>query len=113
MEKMIAVCGLACTDCPAFIATQNDDDAKRRKVAESWSSEKFTLTAEDINCDGCLTKGGRLVAFCNDCEIRACGLERELANCAYCGDYPCVKLNKMFDQTSEARKNLDEIRGDL
>lgn len=113
MEKMIGVCGLICTECPAFVATQSDDDAKRKEVAKTWSSDKHTFSPEDINCDGCLTTDGKLFAFCNDCDIRSCGFEKEFANCAHCEEYACDKLDKMFDKTSEARKNLDEIRGNL
>ncbi|MBN2243467.1 MAG: DUF3795 domain-containing protein, partial [Acidobacteria bacterium] len=32
MEKMIAYCGLTCTDCDAFKATQNNDDKLRQEV---------------------------------------------------------------------------------
>jgi len=39
MEKMVAFCGLVCTDCKAFIATQENNDAKRREIAEAWSKE--------------------------------------------------------------------------
>ncbi|KUK85723.1 MAG: Uncharacterized protein XE03_1923 [candidate division TA06 bacterium 34_109] len=31
MDKMIAFCGLICTECPAFIATQKNDDIERKK----------------------------------------------------------------------------------
>ncbi|MGB9718029.1 MAG: DUF3795 domain-containing protein [Thermoproteota archaeon] len=34
MSKLIAYCGLICSECPAFIATQRDDDAERKRVAE-------------------------------------------------------------------------------
>jgi len=34
MNKMIAFCGLNCTECPAFIATRKDDDEERKKVSE-------------------------------------------------------------------------------
>ena len=32
MDKMIAFCGIVCTECPAFLATQKDDDKERRKI---------------------------------------------------------------------------------
>jgi hypothetical protein len=35
MEKMVAFCGIVCTDCKAFIATQENNDVKRREVAEA------------------------------------------------------------------------------
>jgi len=37
MNKMIAFCGLTCTECPAFIATRKDDDGERKKVAEFFA----------------------------------------------------------------------------
>ncbi len=33
MKKMIGFCGINCSECPAFLATQNDDDIERKKVA--------------------------------------------------------------------------------
>jgi len=47
---MIAICGLICNDCPAYIATQKDDDEMRKKIAEEWSSDQYPLKPEDINC---------------------------------------------------------------
>lgn len=114
MEKMIAYCGLICnSECPAFIATQKDDDEARKKVAERWSSEKYPLRPEDINCDGCLVVDGRLLAFCKDCEARRCGLARGVKNCAYCEEYPCEKLDDMHRQAPKAKLRLDEIRKNL
>jgi len=37
MKQMIAFCGLACHECGALLATQDDDDAKRAEVAQGWS----------------------------------------------------------------------------
>jgi Protein of unknown function (DUF3795) len=34
MSKMITYCGLVCSDCPTFLATQNDDDVARQETAE-------------------------------------------------------------------------------
>lgn len=115
MNKMIAFCGLICTECPAFLATQKDDDRKREKVAQQWSKWiGAEIKPEDINCDGCLT-GTRLFSHCNNCEIRRCGLERSVKNCAHCESYACEKLNSFLDAQGvpEAKKNLDEIRRGL
>jgi len=111
MEKMIAFCGITCTECPAFLATQKDDDNKRRKVAELWSKEfNAQFKPEDINCDGCLSENERLFSYCKVCEIRKCGQERGVKNCAYCNDYACEKLSKFFDMASDAKTTLEEIR---
>ncbi len=114
MEKMIAYCGITCTECPAFLATQDDDDAKRKETAELWTKQyNVDIKPEDINCDGCLSDTGRLVGHCYVCEMRKCGQERGVANCAYCNDYGCQKLEKFFEMAPMYRATLDEIRKGL
>jgi hypothetical protein len=113
MNKMIAFCGLSCTECPAFLATQKDDDREREKVSQQWSKWMGTeIKPEDINCDGCLSMGMRLFSHCNNCAIRRCGLERSVKNCAHCESYPCEKLDSFLDALGvpEAKKNLERIR---
>ncbi len=34
MEEMVAYCGIVCTECPAYIATQNDDMGALKLTAE-------------------------------------------------------------------------------
>lgn len=114
MEKIIAFCGEVCTDCPAFIATQNDDNAKRKETAELWSKKyNHDFKPEDINCDGCLSETGKVVGYCNICEIRKCGQEGGVVNCAYCQDYACDKLEKFFLMVPQNKTNLEEIRKGL
>jgi hypothetical protein len=111
MDKMIAYCGLVCTDCPAFVATQKDDDSERERVAETWSKEyQADVKPEDINCDGCLSENGRHFSYCSVCEIRKCGRDRGVMNCAFCDEYACEKLTGFFGMAPEARLTLDEIR---
>jgi hypothetical protein len=108
---MIAFCGLSCTDCAAFIATQKNNDNERKRVAELWSKlYRAGTESGDINCDGCLSEGRRLWVRCSDCPIRKCGLEKHIKNCAYCDDYACEKLDKFFDMTPVAKSNLEKIR---
>lgn len=113
MEKMIGFCGLICSECPAYLATQKDDDDERKKAAEMWSKEfNANMKPEDINCDGC-SDGERVFNYCKKCEIRKCGLEKNLKNCAYCEDYACEKLSKFFEMAPEAKKTLEKIRRDM
>ena len=114
MEEMISVCGLLCSECGALIATKSDDDEKRAEVAETWSKQyNVDIKPEDINCDGCLSDSERLFSHCKVCEIRKCGKERSIANCAYCDEYACEKLEKFFQMVPDAKKRLDEIRSRL
>jgi len=105
MSKMIAFCGITCTDCKAFVATQQNDDAKKKKIAEEWK-----MKPEEVDCDGCMNPNGRKNIYWSTCEIRKCGTEKEVENCAYCIDYACEKLGKFHEQSPKAKKTLEEIR---
>lgn len=114
MDKMIAYCGLFCNECGAFQATKNNDDKKRAEVAELWSKEYGTdLKAEDINCNGCLSEGEIVFNYTQVCEIRKCGREKGVLNCAHCSDYPCEKLEKFFEMVPASKEVLDEIKSGL
>ncbi len=110
---MVAYCGIACTTCPAFIATKADDDGKRKEVAEAWSTAEYPLRPEDIDCDGCTTQNGRTISFVRDCTIRNCGRERKIENCAYCTEYACEKLAPCHERSPDAKTTLDNIRQEL
>ncbi len=114
MDKMTAYCGLLCHECRAFQATQADDDKKRAEVAELWSKEYNTdIKPEDINCNGCLSRGEVVFNHTRVCEIRKCGMEKGVLNCAHCSDYPCEILEKFFEMVPASKKILDEIRSKL
>lgn len=114
MEKMIAVCGLVCTSCPAYLATQRDDDALRAKTAANWSQMfNADIKPEAIHCDGCISVGGRLFSHCHVCEVRLCGFQHGVVNCAHCDDYGCERITKFMEMASEARESLEAIRVEL
>jgi hypothetical protein len=114
MEKMTGFCGLTCSECDAFIATQNDDNEKRTEVAKLWSEQyKVELKPSDINCDGCISDSTRQIGHCNICEIRKCGKQKAILNCAHCDDYACEKLDGFFKIVPTAKENLDAIRNNL
>jgi hypothetical protein len=110
---MIAFCGIVCTDCPLFIATQKNDYDEKKKIAELWSTKEYPLSPENMFCDGCLPVGKRTMSFCADCGVRRCGLEKNVQNCAHCADYPCGTLDKVWEKFPPARDTLEEIRKDL
>ena len=115
MERKIATCGLTCTECPGYIATQNQDVEAIAKVAEMWSAEfDAKLTAEDCWCDGCRSDVGPWMSHCAECGIRACGVERGVETCAECADYACCdKLTEFFGFVPEAKVTLEGLRGGL
>lgn len=110
-EKMIAYCGINCSECPAYVATQKNDDRLRTETAKKWSEMfKASIKPEDINCDGCRADSKRLFSQVTDCEIRKCARNKNLENCAYCSEYPCAKLKELFAFVPEAKATLEEIR---
>ena len=111
---MIAFCGLVCHECGAFLATQNNDDEKRSEVAKLWSKQfNVHIKRADINCDGCHSDGENIFGHCKVCEIRKCGKEKSVDNCAHCDEYSCEKLGLFFDMAPDAKKRLDEIKSKL
>ena len=114
MEKMIAFCGLVCTECPALLATRDDDDDKRKETAELWSKQfNLDLKPEDINCQGCLSDGVDVFGHCKVCEMRKCGRDKGLDNCAHCDEYACETLGNFFKVAPYAKAALDDIRSGL
>ena len=115
MEKMVAYCGLVCSDCEAYIATQADDREALEGIAARWRKEYNApdITVDAVVCDGCQSESERKCGHCAQCEIRACGVERGLANCAHCADYACDKIEGFFGMAPDARGVLDGIRASL
>ena len=111
-ESIIAFCGLDCTECPAYIGTQKEDNELLKKTAKRWSTSKYKLEPADIICDGCIFVEKRLANFCSECQVRVCGVEKGIENCGHCDDYPCETLKKVwkFLRTPQAKARLDEIR---
>lgn len=115
MSKMIAYCGLICTECEAYVATQANNSAALERMAvkarEEWGIPD--ATAASIMCDGCLSNSDRLCGFCYECQVRACAKRRSVENCAHCDDYGCDTLEAFFAMAPKARTNLESIRAGL
>ena len=110
MAAIIGYCGLTCSECPAYKATIDDDDALRTKTAEEWSKMyNADIKPESINCTGCNTEGVKF-HHCNECKIRSCGESRAVENCADCSEYACEKLEEFFKMVPEAKETLDGLR---
>ncbi len=113
MDKLVAYCGLVCTECQGYIATQKNDMDALKQVAETWSKEyNANLTAQDCMCDGC-TVDGRKIGHCSECKVRLCAMERSVVNCAHCADYGCQTLSDFLGFAPYVRANLEAIRKTL
>ena len=108
MRELVAYCGLDCEKCEAYIATQNDDDNMRRKVAKEWSElNNVEITPEMINCEGCRVDGKK-TPFCESmCPIRLCAKGRKMETCGSCSELmECKKVSMVIGNNADALANL-------
>jgi hypothetical protein len=112
---MIAYCGLVCSECEAFLATQANDLVALERLAARARDEygMAGATLESTMCDGCLSSSHRLCGYCHECQVRACAMERAVPNCAHCPDFACDTLVAFWEMAGEARSTLDAIRAGL
>ena len=109
-QRILAYCGLECTECPAFLATGTDDDTLRAKTAKRWSSKEWTVAPAEVNCLGCTAETGHF-KWCARCEVRGCAVEKGVATCAGCADYGCDTLEALLKMVGdEARRKLEALR---
>ena len=108
MKDLIAYCGLDCEGCEARLATVNNDNVLRRKVAELWSElNGVEITPEMINCSGCRIDGVK-TPYCDSlCPIRQCALSKKVETCgSYAGMDSCEKLGMIIGNNPLALVNL-------
>jgi len=108
--EYISYCGLLCNECPIYIATAQNDNLTKAKLAKEYSSESSQFSIQDINCYGCFSETNKLSKICGNCEIRNCAEVKGVKNCGYCKEYPCSNIEAHVHSGSENRKRLDRIR---
>lgn len=108
MKRLIAICGLDCEKCDAYIATKNDDQELREKTARLWSAlNHASILPEHIHCEGCRMNGVKTL-FCSSlCEIRKCAVAKGFETCASCSESDvCPKVNAIWQNNPQAKENL-------
>lgn len=110
MIDLTSACGLDCPGCECFQATQSGDLALKADIAIRWSKNyNAELTAEDINCKGCLSDGP-LFSWCGMCPIRSCASGKGYATCAECADFPCSTNEFLYNAVPTAKENIEAHR---
>ena len=111
-KRLIAACGIDCTDCDMRLATNNMQLAM--DIAQWFKHErKEDIPPEKIHCGGC--NGDRGHHWSPDCWILKCCVDGKGLNfCSECTDFPCSKLEawaKENDGYARALKRLKEMKG--
>ena len=108
MNPYLAICGLNCETCEARLATVQNDETLREKVAKLWSElNGVEITPEMIHCVGCRVDGVK-TPYCESlCPIRQCALRKGLETCGGCAEgKTCETVGMILGNNEEARRNL-------
>jgi hypothetical protein len=98
--KMIAACGLVCTDCDMFKLPI--DKAVQDKIIPYFKRKTLlkenegieTIIEKGMYCKGCNVD--KEVFWSKECKIAACCKDvRMLENCSQCPKFPCPKLKEL------------------
>lgn len=96
---MVAYCCLECDKCDVYIATKNNDDELRAKVAKQWK-----MDAEKLYCEGCKSENALF-----NCDAKKCAIARGLPTCAHCDDFPSCDKD-IWTKWPELKKKVEEMR---
>jgi len=105
-EKIIAVCGLVCSDCKILNAPHNPEIAKELETyfEGQWENVKM----EDFHCNGCRNAED---CWSDDCWIRdCCVLDKKLNYCYECQEFPCDKLKKRGKKNEGYKAALNNLK---
>ncbi len=99
---MIAYCCLECDQCDVYVATRNNDEALRAKVAKEWK-----MDAEKLHCNGCKSDKALF-----NCEAKKCAIAKGLPTCAHCDGFPtCDK--EIWTKWPKLKEKVETMRGRL
>lgn len=80
--ELAAPCGLYCGVCGIYVATRDNNEKFKEKLAPVYGAKP-----EDLICDGCLSE--RVFGYCQVCPIKSCCREKQIDGCYKCADFPC------------------------
>jgi hypothetical protein len=84
-RETLSPCGLYCGVCGIYLATLNNDEGLRAKLARAYG-----MPPEDLVCRGC--RSDTVISFCRVCGIKECADGKGIEGCAQCDAFPCDKV---------------------
>lgn len=89
MKEILSKCGYRCDLCPAYTENINSE-ADKKDVSEGWKKLfGFEVPPAEVECVGCHNKGQHAD---KGCPVRPCVMEKNIENCACCGNFECEAL---------------------
>ena len=108
---MIAYCGIDCSKCKSYIATQSGKSEELEKVANELEKiYRAEVKPEYVICDGCKIDKRHSFFCTNRCKMRHCCIDKDYNSCIECSDFPCNELELEIKNKPEARENLEKMR---
>lgn len=95
MKDLIACCGIDCEKCETRIATINNDDEMRKRLADYYNKNfGANLTPEMVNCTGCRMPGVKSPNCEQFCQIRKCVAGKGYKTCGECAELESCRMIK-------------------
>lgn len=95
VQPILTRCGYCCDLCLAYRPNVEANPSNQQVLSDGWHTYfGFRIPPDQICCDGCMADNPRLID--RACPVRPCVIERGLAHCAACADYPCARLRERF-----------------
>ena len=108
---MIAYCGLDCSKCEGYLATQSNDAKQFAEVAKNWSKQFHAdVKPEHVICDGCKAEKRKSFYCANICKITRCCLDKNYNFCIECSSFPCSDEEFVLSNAPEAKANLEKLK---
>lgn len=108
---MIAYCGIDCSKCEGYLATQSGDEQQQAQVAQDWSRQfNVDIKPENVICDGCKAEKRKSIHCANTCNIRKCCIDKKIESCIECEDFPCDDEKNIVEHVPEAKNNLESLK---
>jgi predicted RNA-binding Zn-ribbon protein involved in translation (DUF1610 family) len=86
-RNLVSPCGLYCGVCAIRIATVDDNEKFRERLAPVYG-----VKPEELHCEGCLAPVEKVWAYCKVCPIKTCAGERGYEGCHQCDEWPCAPI---------------------
>ncbi len=109
MVKRMSVCGVLCSDCPAYHGDQKGVVHQERTAAAWRRIYGLNETPEHISCGGCWGPDDELFHTSRTCQARRCCRCKSFSSCAKCPETKCQLLEKaqsVWDGVPQIGKSL-------